>query len=149
MAATFGYTVIVPTLAISLQTAYRCNCSVGKRGSLVSDQNQFTTAFKAHPGDTVATMLDDAAPGVVRVVNSEGVTASITVTQAIERGHKAALISMALGDAVVKYGTVIGRASRAIAEGDWVHLHNCASGFDERSSTLDIKTGAPSDTHYG
>jgi hypothetical protein len=149
MAAILGYTVIVPTLAITLQTVFRNNGSSGKRGSLVLERNEFPTAYKAHPLDTVATMLDDAAPGIVQVVDSEGETAIITVTQTIERGHKAALVPMVAGDAVVKYGTVIGRASRVIAEGDWVHLHNCASGFDERSSTLDIKTGAPSDTQYG
>jgi hypothetical protein len=29
-----------------------------------------------------------------------------------------------------------------------VHLHNCQSQLDERSSTLDLHTGLPGDTRY-
>jgi hypothetical protein len=43
---------------------------------------------------------------------------------------------------------VIGSASRDIAPGEWVHLHNCVSRFDERSKTLDVQTGAVTDTIY-
>ena len=50
--------------------------------------------------------------------------------------------------AVVKFGVRIGHATAAIRAGDWVHLHNCASDVDERSGTLDLHTGATTDTKY-
>ena len=34
---------------------------------------------------------------------------------------------MSVGDNVLKYGEVIGKASRAISPGDWVHIHNVES----------------------
>jgi hypothetical protein len=49
---------------------------------------------------------------------------------------------------VVKFGVAIGRATRDIAVGQWVHLHNCASSFDQRSQTLELHTGAVTDTKY-
>jgi hypothetical protein len=48
-------------------------------------------------------------------------------------------------DPVMKYGMLIGLASQTIGRGDWVHLHNLNSQFDERSGTLDGKTGAPTE----
>jgi altronate dehydratase small subunit len=53
-----------------------------------------------------------------------------------------------VGGAVVKYGVRIGHATQAIQRGAWVHLHNLASDFDERSGTLDLHSGAPTDTAY-
>ncbi len=46
----------------------------------------------------------------------------------------------------MKYGVSIGYATTPIRAGQWVHLHNCASYFDERSNTLDGQTGAPTET---
>src|SRR5262249_10683209 len=37
------------------------------------------------------------------------------------QGHKVALVDLAAGDAVRRYGVVIGRASKPIAAGSWVH----------------------------
>ena len=36
---------------------------------------------------------------------------------------------MAVGERVIKYGAPIGRASRAIAPGDHVHLQNLVSDY--------------------
>ncbi|MGC4030381.1 MAG: SAF domain-containing protein [Tepidisphaeraceae bacterium] len=55
---------------------------------------------------------------------------------------------LAAGDPVIKFGVPIGRASRPIRRGEWVHLHNCDSNFDARSGTLDLHTGALTDTKY-
>ena len=45
-------------------------------------------------------------------------------------------------------GVTIGQATRDIASGAWVHLHNMRSLYDERSGHLDVRTGAPKDTIY-
>jgi len=72
----------------------------------------------------------------------------ITIAADIPKGHKIAVKPIEAGEPVVKYGVSIGIATKPIAPGEWVHLHNCRSAFDERSSTLDPETGAPTDTPY-
>jgi altronate hydrolase/altronate dehydratase small subunit len=57
-----------------------------------------------------------------------------------------ALKDIDAGDPVVKFGIPIGHATRPIQKGEWVHLHNCASNFDEKSQTLDLQTGAPTES---
>ena len=101
-------------------------------------------AFQIQPQDNVATMIDDAATCAVEVI---GVTpGDISVAESISRGHKLALRDIAVGDAVIKFGVRIGHATKPIRRGDWVHLHNLASDLDERSGTLDLHSGAPTDT---
>ena len=100
-----------------------------------------------HANDNVATMLNDAEPGVVRVLG-EAKVAMVEAAEAIAAGHKVALCPIVAGEPVVKYGVTIGLASADIAAGAWVHTHNCRSRLDERSHTLDRHTGAPTDTHY-
>ena len=62
------------------------------------------------------------------------------------RGHKIAVRDVAPSEAVIKLGARIGHAMRAIRQGEWVHLHNLASDLDARSGTLDVHSGAPTDT---
>ncbi|AKC81854.1 hypothetical protein IMCC26134_02010 [Verrucomicrobia bacterium IMCC26134] len=101
--------------------------------------------FQIHPLDNVATLLDDAPSGPLALLgNSTG--GPLSARESIARGHKIALVDLATGSAVLKFGVRIGRATRPIARGDWVHLHNLASDVDLRSGTLDLHTGAPTDT---
>ena len=51
---------------------------------------------------------------------------ALTANSYIPRGHKIALRQIAGGEPVVKYGQVIGHATRGIAAGDHVHVHNLA-----------------------
>jgi altronate hydrolase len=44
----------------------------------------------------------------------------------VPRGHKAAARAMTQGEAVLKFGQIIGFATRDIAAGDWLHEHNVA-----------------------
>jgi altronate dehydratase small subunit len=101
--------------------------------------------FKIHAADNVGTMLEDAAESaVVKVLGSE--SQEIKLLNPISRGHKVALRDIAAGEAVVKFGVRIGHATQPISRGAWVHLHNLASDLDERSGTLDLHSGAPTDT---
>ncbi len=43
-------------------------------------------------------------------------------------GHKVAIRAHAVGDAIRRYGQIIGFATEVIQPGDWVHTHNCAMG---------------------
>ena len=51
--------------------------------------------------------------------------------ETVPAGHKYALRSIGKGEAVIKYGEIIGRATQDIAEGEWVHTHNVRSHLDE------------------
>ena len=102
--------------------------------------------FKIDASDNVATLLADAAPGPLIVVGESGL--QITTLEPINLGHKVALHDIAQGESIIKFGIPIGHASKNIRTGQWVHLHNCASGFDDRSQTLDIHSGAATDTKY-
>lgn len=66
--------------------------------------------FQINPADNVAVMLVDGDP-------------------VAPRGHKVALHSIRKGEPVIKYGFPIGRATQDIAEGEWVHSHNLATGL--------------------
>lgn len=79
--------------------------------------------------DNVATALVGIVAGErVEVVSSaQEVLQQVMVKDAIPLGHKIALANMASGDEVIKYGETIGKASRDISVGDYVHIHNVES----------------------
>ena len=82
-------------------------------------------AIKAE--DNVATAIRDLAAGErVRVGIGEE-TVNLTVTQDILYGHKLALRDIDMGEGILKYAAVIGRATSAIAKGAHVHVHNVES----------------------
>lgn len=103
-------------------------------------------AFVIHSSDNVATLLTDGEPGTVELHGS--ITGSLTIYESVRQAHKIAITEIANGDQIIKYGHPIGHATQAIRCGEWVHLHNCASNYDERSNTLDPGSGAPTDTAY-
>ncbi len=133
-----------------------------------------TSAYQISASDNVATLFFDGAQGTTVPITGEtgpageevarggAVTAGaainanyvngerprITLCEAIGEGHKVAIRDIARGDDVIKFGVPIGYARVAISAGEWVHLHNCASHYDDRSSTLDLETGAATDTVY-
>lgn len=51
----------------------------------------------------------------------------LNLNSPLKMGHKVALSDIALGQPVLKYGHVIGIATRPIAAGEWVHTHNLAN----------------------
>ncbi len=56
----------------------------------------------------------------------------VTTRNIVPTGHKLATRAIAEGEPVVKYDQIIGFASRAIAPGEHVHVHNCSMGDFER-----------------
>lgn len=73
------------------------------------------------PSDNVVVSVDPFQPGS-RIEN-------ITASERVPRGHKMASAPIAAGEAVRKFGQIIGFAKSAIAPGQWVHEHNC--GMDD------------------
>lgn len=110
-------------------------------------EQDMAECFQIAAADNVATLLVDTEPGAI-AVRGQRQANEISVTQPIRMGHKIALCAIGEGEPVVKYGVTIGVATRPIAPGEWVHLHNCKSRCDAGSSHLDVVTGVRGETPY-
>ena len=77
--------------------------------------------------DNVATAIRDIPAGKAATVGIEDESVSVTVSKDISFGHKFALHPIRSGEEILKYGTVIGRATRDIRPGEHVHVHNVES----------------------
>lgn len=86
-------------------------------GSMPFDQ----AALQLHPDDDVAIAKSSLAAGTEL---QRGSDADITLRQVIISGHKFALRGIDAGEAVRRYGQIIGFATAAIAPGEHVHVHN-------------------------
>ena len=104
-------------------------------------------AYQVDIHDNVATALTDLEPGAVCLLGNR-TQPEITAVEPITAGHKIALQDIAPGEKIIKYNVVIGEATRPVSKGCWVHLHCMKSLYDERSSHLDVHTGAPKDIVY-
>lgn len=54
----------------------------------------------------------------------------VTLSGDIERGHKFALKAIKCGEPVIKYGEMIGTATRDISAGEHIHTHNMKTGLE-------------------
>lgn len=105
--------------------------------------------FQIHKADNVAMLLQDAADASeINVRGDSSHSTTFHAAQSIRAGHKVAVVSIAQGERILKYGYPIGEATQSIAQGEWVHLHNCRSLYDSASSSLDIESGSRKETRY-
>jgi altronate dehydratase len=86
--------------------------------------------------DSVAIVKDMLVPGTVLVDGER----QFRIAQAIPGGHKVALRSVPRGEAVLRYGQIIGFATSDIEPGAHVHTHNLSVG--EGKTDLDYAVGA-------
>lgn len=83
--------------------------------------------IKINSKDNVAVTLIDRTAG--EEVNVDGQT--ITLTEAVARGHKIALSPILMGENVIKYGLPIGHAKQPISIGEHIHNHNIATNLSD------------------
>ncbi len=82
-------------------------------------------AIRLNARDTVAIALQDLAAGA-------GLSdLGVTLTEPVKRGHKIALVDLAEGQVLYRYGQIIGQALVPIAAGAHVHTHNLGMGPHE------------------
>ena len=88
-----------------------------------------TKAIQIDDKDNVATVTGKVVRGdEIDVLNPDGSTILRTkIAEDLPFGHKIALKEIGVGVDVVKYGEIIGVASRDIPAGGWVHTHNVKS----------------------
>ena len=78
--------------------------------------------------DNVATLLSDSSKSDTIVLKGSDI--EITASAPVPYGHKVAVEPIENGKNILKYGMCIGKATKDIETGDWVHVHNMASAFD-------------------
>ncbi len=77
--------------------------------------------IRLHPDDSVVIARMALLPGVE-------VAPGVTASERIPAGHKVAVKPVAVGEPVMRYGQIIGFATRPIAPGQHVHVQNIGMG---------------------
>jgi altronate hydrolase len=85
-------------------------------------------AVHLHPEDNIAIAARPLPPGSELLHDH----ATLTVTGRVGLGHKLALRPIRKAEAIRKYGQIIGFASKDIAAGSHVHVHNVSADNFER-----------------
>lgn len=91
--------------------------------------------IKIDPADNVVVVLENTGAGAP-------ITRSLMSRGDIPAGHKAALGTLAADSPVVKYGHVIGLASRTIQPGEHVHTHNLKMCSPEKPLPTKAEAGS-------
>ncbi len=76
------------------------------------------------PRDNVGIALADLDAGTVLDVKAGDRSITVKLTEPITYQHKFSIAPIAPGGEVVKYGQVIGKATKRIDPGQHVHIHN-------------------------
>jgi len=90
------------------------------------------------PRDTVAIIVNEGGLRVGTRFDS-----GLTLIEDIPEAHKVALADIEAGAPIVRYGSVIGYAERAIAKGSWVHEERMRLPLPPSLDHLPLATGAP------
>jgi altronate dehydratase small subunit len=95
-----------------------------RRGEMIDMEAK---AILIKPDDNVATALVDIAAGQEIVIQSGENRILLNVKAFIPSGHKFAVMDIARGDSIIKYGEIIGRATADIQIGSHAHIQNIES----------------------
>ena len=83
-------------------------------------------AIRLNPADNIVIALRDLGSG------STVPDVAATLAGPVSRGHKIAARAVAQGENVIRYGQIIGVATRPIAAGEHIHTHNLGMGAHEQ-----------------
>lgn len=81
--------------------------------------------LRLHPADNVLTVIVALEAGAELGIGE----ALAVVPERLSIGHKVASRAIGAGEKIIKYGAPIGSATRAIAPGEHVHIHNLRSDY--------------------
>jgi len=107
-------------------------------------------AIKIHPQDNVAVIVLKTSAG--SLVQADG--KELISNADIPAGHKIALENIQAGEMVIKYGFPIGKASKDIKAGDWVHSGNLTTNLEDKKEytykpNLSIQVNTKNKTFFG
>jgi len=83
-------------------------------------------AIRLNPADNIVIALRDLGSG------STVPDVAVPLAGPVSRGHKIAARAVAQGENVIRYGQIIGVATRPIAAGEHIHTHNLGMGAHEQ-----------------
>jgi len=89
-----------------------------------------------HPADNVAILTARAPQG------SRALGLGVPVSAPVASGHKIARSPIREGGDIVKFGQIIGYATRPIEAGEHVHSHNCAFGAHDQDYRIGVDLAA-------
>jgi hypothetical protein len=96
------------------------------------------------PGDNVFVAIQTLEAGAVLTVAGE----RVAVPQRLTLGHKIATRAIRAGEKIIKYHVPIGSATRDIAAGEHVHLHNMQSDYLPTYTREDGRTFSQHHDHH-
>jgi galactarate dehydratase len=76
---------------------------------------------RMHPSDNVAIVANDGGLAAGTAVAAAAGMPAVVLQDRVPQGHKVALVPLAAGAEVRRYGVVIGQAARHLPAGSWVH----------------------------
>ncbi len=85
-----------------------------------------------NPADNVAVALSNLDVGTE---TPQGVK----TIKRVPKGHKFTVRAVRAGEAIVKFGQIIGFAKQELPAGEWVHEHNCSIGEEHGAFTRDYE----------
>lgn len=77
--------------------------------------------IRINPHDNVVVALEPVSAGTAVEVPGVG---EVVAREDIPQGHKMAVLPIAQGQNVVKYGLPIGHVTQSVEQGTWLHTHN-------------------------
>jgi altronate hydrolase len=83
-----------------------------------------------NPADNIAVALSNIDVGI-------DTPQGVKTTKRVPRGHKFTVRPVKGGEAIVKFGQVIGFAKMDLPSGEWVHEHNCSIGEEHGAFNRD------------
>jgi len=93
---------------------------------------------QVHPQDTVAILVNEGGlPAGTRF------DSGLTLIEDVPEAHKVALVDIEAGAPILRYGSVIGYAERAIAKGSWVHEERMRMPVAPSLEKLPLATAVP------
>ena len=78
-------------------------------------------ALKMNEDDNVVIAMQNIKKGSLVIINEQQL---FNAAEDIDLGHKIALVPIASGEKVFRYGEPIVEATRDIKQAEWVHVHN-------------------------
>lgn len=83
--------------------------------------------IRINPHDNVAVALCDLEQGAIIRVSEQ----QVALQQPVSRGHKFALMPIAQGELVIKYGLPIAHATQPVAAGEAIHSNNARTNLSD------------------
>lgn len=94
------------------------------------------STLQVHPEDNVLVALKDLSAG--EEISFQGRT--IRLIENIQAKHKFSTHELAVGEPIIMYGVLVGKATQAIAEGAWIHTFN----VQHAAAPVEVRETTPS-----